>query len=327
MPVMDIEPKTHLYRFINFFDLYNIVKNKKLRMSKLSTMEDQNEGLGCLLANQEDILFRHNYVNSSDLKKYHNSIIHNTYVTCWTKEADMIAMWGLYSVDKSGIRIRTSAEKLLSSIERFHDTYSWAKYDGPLGGSKLLTWYCELSDVEYVDFYKLGDEIRRKYQEFEVSVKEKCKINPRYFDDKNEFTKDYLELQEQKVIRGNRWFLKDKSYQHEYEIRGMLLCGVRNKLTKEEWRRRKLDEPMLDLFEFASEKILPNFVYINVKNDFVEEICFDPRCPSYKTKVYIDILKEHSIQIVKSKAFGYALELESFASTLDGRSIELDEII
>lgn len=322
MPVMDIDPTIYLYRFINFFDLYNLVKNKKLRLSKLSIMEDKNEGLGCILASQEDILFRHRSIDSLDMKKYHSGIVHNTYVTCWTREADMIAMWGLYSVDKSGIRIRTSAKKLLSSIEQFYETHRWAKYDGILGGNQLLTWDYKLSQVEYVDFYKNRDEIRRKYQEFEVVIKEKSKLNIHYFNDESGFVKDYRKLHEQKVIEGDRWFLKDRSYQHEQEIRGMLLCGVRNRLTIEEWReRRKSGDVISNLFEYASEGVLPNFVYIDVEDDFVEEICFDPRCPNYKTEVYMDILKNYSIPIVKSKAFGYALELESFASTLDGHPI------
>ncbi|MDV2995266.1 MAG: hypothetical protein N4J56_004920 [Chroococcidiopsis sp. SAG 2025] len=315
---MDIDSETKVYRFVNFFDLYKLVTNKKLRMSKLSIMEDKNEGLGRILESQEsDLFLRVHCIESEEIKKYHNGIIHNTYVSCWTKEADMVAMWSLYSVDKTGIRIRTSAKKLLSALERFFTAHHWSEYDELSNKNQFLADRYDVCQVKYVDFYGLRDEIRRKYQNFDKLAREKSSLNSFYFEDENGYKQDYEKLQRHKIIQIEGWALKDRAYQHEQEIRGLLFCGIRSNRTIEEYS----EDPLKSLVHWADAEVLPNFIYLDIEDDFIEEICFDPRCPNYKIEVYMDILKNYlknySISIVKSRAFGYALE-ESFASDIDG---------
>ena len=48
-----IDPHQTIYRFLNFFDLYKLIKDKQLRFTSLYQLDDKNEGLGKILRSIE----------------------------------------------------------------------------------------------------------------------------------------------------------------------------------------------------------------------------------------------------------------------------------
>lgn len=308
-----------LYRFVSFFDLYGILVNHQLRMPKLSNCLDRNEGIGQILQFQDNELFRFRYTDKSRIADAHESVLESHYLTCWSLEPDMIAMWSLYSPDSMSIRISTTVGKLREVLHAHHEKMSWVNFMNEPGSRRPVSSGFALEHVEYVDFFKLRDEIRKKYQEFDKQVTLCFSQNAKYFDSADGFELDYEEFNRDKVVTRSGLFLKDRAYIHENEVRGIFHCGVRNAMTLEEYRAAS--NPLTTyLFDPAENGELQDNVYADVNAQFIETACFDPRMPQYKRKTYESVFKGVMPELVESKAFGYALDQESFASDYDGYS-------
>lgn len=314
--ITNVDNDKKLFRFVSLFDLYEILVNGRLRFSKLSTFNDKNEGVGHILQFQEHELFRYSYLSDEKILEAHEYMLNNRYLCCWTGEPDMVAMWALYSPDCSSIRISTTAGKLLRVLQNLDKEYNWANFKSEAGTRRHVSWYYKLRSVVYVDFVQIRDEIRRKYQEFDKYASKKNTEDKTYYERGDGFQKDLEELNSNKIVKEDGLFLKDRSYQHEVEVRTALYCGVRNELTLEEWRR--MDDPMRQLFCEARRDELPNYIYAKVDESFLDEVCFDPRMPNYRKDILIQMFKDKIPKLGTSKAFGYVLEQESFASNSDG---------
>jgi hypothetical protein len=306
MTVTNIKDNIALYRFVNFFDLYNLLKYGKLRIPKLNVMEDKNEGLGAILLVHDQEVARTMMKLEQDFDSYHKAILHNNYISCWTKEPELIAMWSLYSRDQMAVRIKTSSVKMMNCLNKYYEANIWSPDDSLIGSGKLMTWNYSLVEVEYVDFFKLKSDIDNKYTDFESFTKEKAKTVPDYYISKNGFQSDYLKFCEQKTIPNDGLILKDRAYTYENEVRGIIRCGIRNDLKHAEWLKE--ENIMRSVFKSAKEGVLPNSIHLDVDDNFVEEICFDPRCPNWKKEVYLDIIDRYYAGITESKSFGYYLD-------------------
>ena len=107
------EVKMELYRIMSFFELYELLTNKRLKMTKLKLMEDLNEGFAYSLNDLLPRTFNPVFFTSSNMnKETYNLVRESKFITCWTKEKESMAMWLLYSKDFKSIRIKTSKEKL-----------------------------------------------------------------------------------------------------------------------------------------------------------------------------------------------------------------------
>lgn len=305
-----------LFRFISFFDLYDLLVKRRLRLSKLSTFSDKNEGIGHILQFQDHKYFRVAHIDKARIASNHEGVLENHYLSCWTKEADLISMWSLYSPDCMALRISTTVEKLLSVFQRKEEELMWTKCVDKPGSRELVSLMCTVEPVQYVDFFELRDKIRMKYQAFERHIATAIRQNKNYLDSPDGYKKDYAEFHEKKVIDRDGLFLKDRAYVHENEVRAILYCGVRNDLTIEDLKLKA--KPTQDLFEWAGKGELQDHIYANVDSDFVQSVCFDPRMPTYKRCVFESALERFLPEVYESKAFGYALQQESFASDLDG---------
>lgn len=309
-----------IYRFISFFDLYEILVNRRLRFSKLSTFSDKNEGIGHILEFQDHYLFRHMHIDPVRIEQEHSRVQENNYLSCWTTEADLISMWALYSPDCASIRISTSVGKLWSVLGSLYSRMLWTKENNNPGSRAQIIWHSQLEPVEYVDFFKIRDEIRKKYQAFEQMASAAMRADKSYSERPDGFKKDYDELHSKKIVTRDGLFLKDQAYIHENEVRAVVSSGVRNDLTLEEFR--KLDDPFASFFEGAKTGELPNYIYADVDSNFIDAVCFDPRLPEFKRHVFESILSGVLPTVEKSRAFGYAPRQESFASDYDGNPIE-----
>jgi hypothetical protein len=92
----------YVYQYTNINSLALILKNKTIRFSALSSVDDSNE------AYTRDYGFLSDYV----------------FVSCWTIYAnENIALWNMYSKDMSGIRIGLPAEMFQMTREDMATTY------------------------------------------------------------------------------------------------------------------------------------------------------------------------------------------------------------
>ncbi len=281
--ITNVDPDTKLYRFVSLYDLYDILVNKKLRFSKLSTFEDKNEGIGHILQLQENELFRFNYIETEGINKGFDYVQSNHFLSCWSVETDKIAMWALYSQNQDSIRISTTAGKLLEALKELNEQYSWTNYLDKPKSRQHISWNYKLRAVEYVSFLEVRNKLRKKYYEFKKACSTKFLEDAKYYESKQGFIKDYEDSNKFRILKEDGIFLKDNSYVHESEVRAVLYCGVRNDVTHEDWL--KDENPFHNLFDAAKKNELSDYIYGDIPANFVNDICFDPRMPSYKKEI------------------------------------------
>ena len=312
-----LDANTPLYRFVSMFDLFDLISQRRLRLAKFSTFEDKNEGVGSIIKMQDAPVVRQNYLARESIEKNHAMVRENHYATCWSTEPEKIAMWSLYSDDKSSLRVATTFGQLRDALRQCNEDNSWIKVAAEPGSKKRITWYFSVESVEYVDYFHLRDRVRDRYRTFRQLTKDKGGKDPEYFKPGGGFFEDYRVFRQQPPVVGeNGIFQKDSAYEHEHEVRGVIFSGIRNDLTETAWRAR--DDPFSDLYDWAEPGHLDDFMYAEIPANFIDSACFDPRMPRYKRDVFEALFPSLVGRFVDSRAFGYAFCQESFASDYDG---------
>lgn len=297
-----------IYRFVSFYEIYELIINKRLRMSKVSTFEDRNEGIGEIISIQENVMSLYSFRTQDSVLEQHKNVIYNNYFSCWTQQPDTVAMWSLYSKDNSSFRIKTKCGKLLKAISNIKNSICINNSNANTDKRRLVSTRCYLGDVEYVDFFNLRKNLHDKFEEYKKKVRDKSSSDISYLKREDGLKLDFNLLFENRLINKSGLLLKDKSYEHESEIRAILNCIICNGIIDND-----IEKQDNNYFEFVTSDELPNYIYTNVEDDFIDEICFDPRMENYKKKVYEQIFCEYGTKLVNSKTFGYALEQENFA--------------
>ena len=314
-----------LYRYMSFFELYKLINDKKLKFSKLSLMDDDNEGLGGALDSLLPSEFNYSGFNKShdEIKKYHEQIKDTSYITCWSKEKNSMAMWLLYSKNKDYIRVKTSYKKLEDYTRKFSHDNSWVNHlNSPKGTMQTNRLLSSIDAVEYVDFHEVFLEIENLHK------KEKESLDNLYKNLKPEEIllsdgEKELKIREESINKASNiipdWksslSLKDKAYKYEEEIRASIVVNRRNGLSYNDYKNCDTSDEFNILFEGSktSDDDFPidtfsKILEVDVGSDFVEEICFDPRMPSYQVEIYKDILDLSGIEIVITNIFGLISE-------------------
>lgn len=294
---------------MSFFELYDLLINNKLKMSKLELMDDINEGLGSALKLQESMAFGWDLRDKEKFKNFHSGSKGRTYITCWTEIPEAISMWLLYSKDQSSIRVKTSLEKLKNCMENYFKNNFITKHINSPEGTFQLDNVPIVKAVEYAAFEDISNKIKRKHYDY---IQELEKHDHTKFIE-NGLPKELEEISSKKVITvENGALLKDIAYSHENEIRATFTACLRNGLPAEEWERNKNSDDPRYVFgtatcHYPESNELANIVYVPIGHDFIEEICFDPRMPSYKINVYLETLgiEEKGINVATSNSFGY----------------------
>lgn len=305
-----------LYRFVSFFDLYDILIRQRLRYSKLATMDDENEGLGVALKHQANPIFRYTAQSQERLVEIQDYALNNHYISCWTTEPNAMAMWLLYSSNKSAIRISTTVKKLKKVTEQCFNNFNWSHHTDLAGSREFVTWYFKVDSVRYIDYAEFHEKSNTRNSNFYDAAREKERSQPGYFSSQD-WLGDFSNFVTEELLTANDGlFLKDRSFFHEKEVRACLYCGVRNDLTLEEFKRR--GRPInQNLFSSAEKDELPLFVYGKIASDFLDSICFDPRLPDYQRDTYLEILGKCSPKVETSHAFGSLLNLKNFSIEWD----------
>jgi len=232
-----------IYRYMSFFELYSLLNHNKLKFSKLSLMEDKNEGLAVVF---QSMLPRGLFYSSSthkELLDYHNDVKDTNYISCWSKEENSIAMWLLYSKNKDYIRVKTTYKKLKNASDDFCKKNYWTEHlHSPEGTMQTSHPFSTVSEVNYKNYIELLQKVKILVD----SVNNEQKI---FFDHK---TKDFKELlnkdrnfkfsemrnkfeDEAKNIIDNALLIKDDAYKHESEIRAIIEVNRRNEITYDKW--------------------------------------------------------------------------------------------
>lgn len=321
---LNIEDDQHIYRFMSFYELYQLKKESILKLSLLAAQEDKNEGLGATLRFAIP-QWAGLYTDPDKVARQHAYSIHNTYITCWTTDPESVAMWLLYSPGKDGIRVRTTVRKLKSVLAAYEEANSWKHHCDYIDGTDLVTWNWGLKQVDYIDLDQLLGEINSSYSDFKSSCKKSAAGNPGWWKAKDGFLERFLKFNEdfnKRFTLGE--FVKDSGFAHEKEIRGVVHAGIRNSLEYEAWKND--DDPMRNLFCAAEPGILPDFTFATVGNGFIDELCFDPRMPNYKKKVIIDALSPLDIREVESRCFSSLVDKRLRFDPWDGIIREVDAL-
>jgi hypothetical protein len=101
----EIDLKQHVYRTISYERLVELFTSKKNTLVKPNLWEDTFE----------NFILKSKLINEIG-EQIEYDVHERMYGQCWTLEESSDAMWRIYSPDKSGIRIRTTIEKLLDSL-------------------------------------------------------------------------------------------------------------------------------------------------------------------------------------------------------------------
>ncbi len=277
-----------IYRFVSFYDLYSLLEDKKLRVSRATEFDDKNEGFGFVLR-ELDLKFlaafgAPTYFDGPDIVKT------LSYISCWTTKPDKIAMWLLYSKDKDGFRIRTTRTKLESVVAKYRNAYA-ANPDirefSPKENGNIF-------DVNYVNFSDAKVELQKRNKEIEREIQ-----NLPDALSKAEIIRAYSKIAKETMaalkFKGNPWSFKDEAYDHEHEVRAVLEFEASNEESyslisdKEEFKK------------FAAS--IPISVNMIIPDNFLEDICIDMRCPSFKKAVFGSFLSKYGFSLSESQSF------------------------
>ena len=311
-----------IYRFMSFFELYELLINKKLKFTKIALMDDKNELLGDGILNQLNI-----YINplGQTNEKMRESIEHKkayTYISCWTKESDLMAMWLLYSKNKDAIRVKTSIDKLKKCSNEFASKNYFPKHvDSTIGTIQTNLPTSEIAEVEYINYEVLYNMVKN----------EKIKLLNALgnaHEEKSDILSTIMDKHEEEVAKicHKGKYLKDEVFSYENEVRSVLRLSKRNNRSSEEYKEKLkeyrekdfLSIPMITCNIVDDEFEMPNITYIPIDLDFIEEITFDQRMPQYQQDIYKEILNlNNDSRVVLSNAFGIKTEEFDFGLDLE----------
>lgn len=297
-------------------ELHHLLNNNALKLVRLSSMDDTNEGLGHVLGFLESFSYSFSLRTQEKIVEHHESVKGRNYISSWSMEPDLMAMWLLYSKNSDAIRVKTSLEKLeLATKDCFEKHHSANHIDSPEGTLQLDS-YPYVKPVKYVSFESLSEEIKDKYKKY-IDI---C-VELAEYGSSDLFGEQLRKLAEARSIDVfESEYLKDESYRHEKEIRANVSICTRNSVTKEELEEQKKQETMsyvmgTSTHGYPPSSELPDVINIPIPSDFIEAVCFDPRVPEYVRKEQEIILRHVCPHIIveESKAFGYKLDHHVFS--------------
>ncbi|MBU0965223.1 MAG: DUF2971 domain-containing protein [Proteobacteria bacterium] len=275
-----------IYRYVSFFDLYNLLEHGKLRISQATSFDDKNEGFGFVLRQSEGkYLAALGPSMCFDGAKIVKTL---TYISCWTIESNKIAMWLLYSKDSDGFRIRTTRTKLKSVLADYRKSYAFSPERiqdfSPIEGDNVF-------DVTYENFRETKEELETRNRDIEKELDSLpdtlSKVKRiRLFSKVARATLTTLKFTD------NPWFYKDKAYDHENEVRAVIEFEAANE---------EGNSLAGDLTEFTSR--FPSSINVDIPDDFIEDICIDERCLPFKKAVFKSFLLKYGYALSESRAF------------------------
>jgi hypothetical protein len=302
-----------IYRIVDYFELESMLEENKLRFSKVETFNDENEGIEDLLHRMEALIgpckggVGIGWETHDEAIEYHTKLKNSYFSCCWTYSPESIAMWSLYSPDKSSIRIQTTQDKLKASLQRYFLKEGIEK----LNLSKPENNFHAVSEVlvdsiKYISFNKFLQKIIRREKAYNRLVLRHKRNNT-----KIEAKDIKMNLKRFKKIAQSPFLVKDFAWEYEKEIRGLIRVGkflFKEDLHSVVMNKQNYEEKQLTLKtlpNLLSKDDYPDYLFVPIKSSFIESVCIDPRCPEYKKKQMIKLFNKYGIDVSESNAFGY----------------------
>ncbi|KEA63901.1 hypothetical protein ADIMK_1918 [Marinobacterium lacunae] len=308
-----------IYRYVNLTELFSILHDSQLKFTQLMLMEDLNEGLGNVLSAQESFSYSWDLQRRKKIEEHHKRLKAITYISCWTQEPDLMAMWLLYSKNKDAIRIKTTKDKLKEATCKFGRDHHYLNQLDASKGSITLLSDPSVGSVKYVSFEEISQRIKDKYDRYVRECVKSIDDNISE-EEKKILQKNIRDIEDDRIIDLNESsFLKDKCFLHEKELRASFRVYFRNEYSKEDWAKRHLDDinHLLGGSLIYEPEIvdLPKVIKVSINSDFIDAICFDPRMPEYMRYDMLKIIEliNPNIVIEESEAFGYKLQKHDFS--------------
>lgn len=282
--VNEFENRDLIYHYTSFNTLNEILKSNSLRACDLKRLNDKMEyKIWFEIFEQsvekysvkEDVNLFSDFLDKvaskiNEYKKY------DVYVTCLSKERDLLSQWRAYGDDGQGIAIAFDISELLDNLYEFNQ-----------GDFNLLNGFLEYNyDIVFKDLNDMIGEILRNYVSTNLTVDEYFNRvdNLKYFDEKTESI--FMRMQD----------LKDSSFFEEKEFRIFWQQYKENAIKEvSTFERNKRIIPFVNL-SFGSKKLPIKEIILGPslteKEEKIENIIAVLDCYNY------DI---NSIKITKSK--------------------------
>lgn len=113
----DLDPEQNIYRVFRLNRFFDLVKNKRLTLSKPYKWDDPFENI---LGNA--------IIEKSESESISFGLTNRFYGQCWTRKKECDGMWRNYASLNSGVIVQTTADKLLSAFYNEQNQYSEISY-------------------------------------------------------------------------------------------------------------------------------------------------------------------------------------------------------
>jgi hypothetical protein len=235
--------KNYIYHYTNFNTINEIFKSNSLRACDIKRLNDKMEykiwfdifsqSIDKIKLN-DDLDLYHDFLEKiiGEIETYKN---YDCYVTCLSKERDLLSQWRAYGDDGQGVAIAFDTNELLDKLYKYNE-----------GEFNLLNGFLEYNYYEvYKDLIDGINEILRNYISSSLSVNEYFNRidNTNFFKEKTQ--RLFMRMQD----------LKDSSFFEEKEFRLFWQQLKDNTIKKvSTFERNKRIIPYIDL-SFGNEKI------------------------------------------------------------------------
>jgi len=288
--------------------------------SRADTFPDKNEGIDRLLAQLEisgaSQALGMGWHDHETAQLHHEKIKKSHYISCWSRTAESVAMWSLYSPDCSAVRISTTVSKLRRTLLALLSKYSIERFTkNDLGKRVVVAVDAHIAPVNYTSLSVKARRITRR-------IKAYRKLASRYAEQDRppptltQIDPIFYEREEQRRLTDFKTtcLLKDVSFQHEAEVRLSIRLGEEI-CTAEMLESQVCLDPRhkyhavlkdrLHAWSFVSSTPLPPREFASCTGQLVDTVAIDPRCPAHKSKFIRTWFAEKGITVVESESFGY----------------------
>lgn len=322
-PLFELHPSltndTVLYRTLDFFSAAAIVKNRQLMFSRADTFSDKNEAIDRLLAQLEISMPKSGcgmgWHDGETARAHHEKVKKSHYISCWSQNAESVAMWSLYSPDHSSVRISTTVSKLRRPVEALLAKYVIDRLtENDLGKRIVVSVAGHIAPVEYASLSSIARKLTRRvkahrriatrYAQEGKPMPQLSQIDPRYFQ--REQQRRFTEL-------STTCRFKDISFKHEAEVR-LSIRLAEETCTPHVLKDRALLDPshehhevlkfQLGVWGFISSASLPTHEFASCSVHLGDTVAIDPRCPVHKAEFIRNWFTAQGVAVVESECFG-----------------------
>ena len=265
-----------VYRFMSIYEFYDLYKLNKLKLTRLSLQEDQNDSFGRLLTE----IISHKSIKYNIPKQaneWFNRFKKHNYISCWTQDYDSIAMWSLYSQKHDAIRVKANVLKLEETLHNYWKEYnSYQQWDDRCLKHDIFLSNYGTQEAYYVSLKKdIFDKINQLCcmfsEEYDRKIKHKAGDN--YSSSwKAAFESLWMDIESVIPDVKKNQFLKDVSFEHEKEFRLFVDAGFRTQYSKDEWHKIAGKDFFRTPLNYETDKPMPSVLYIENIQNLIEEI-------------------------------------------------------